>query len=60
MKTIKEQIAELGKDEVLASLRMTFASRQYLKRLSDAKVNWLQLDPQVATSAILVFLDATL
>lgn len=49
-----------GKDEVLASLRTTFASRQYLKRLSGANVNWLQLDPQAATFAILVFLEETL
>lgn len=49
-----------GKDEVLASLRTTFASRQYLKRLSGANVNWLQLDPQAVTFAILVFLEETL
>ena len=48
------------KPDVLAALETTFASRLYLKRLNDARVNWLQLDPETVTAAVLAFLKAKL
>ena len=48
------------KPDVLAALETTFASRLYLKRLNDARVNWLQLDPETVTAEVLAFLKAKL
>ena len=41
-------------------MKPTFASRLYLKRLDDARVNWLQLKPETVTAAVLAFLRAKL
>ena len=48
------------KSGVLVALETTFASRLYLKRLNDARVNWLQLNPETVTAAVLAFLRAKL
>ena len=41
-------------------MKPTFASRLYLKRLNDARENWLQLNPEAVTAAVLAFLKAKL
>jgi len=48
------------KEAVLNALKITFGSRQYLRRLQDAKVNWLQIDPQEATGSVAAFLERAL
>lgn len=48
------------KEAVLNALKITFGSRQYLRRLQDAKVNWLQIDPQEATGSVTAFLERAL
>jgi len=48
------------KVSVMESLSITFSSRQFLRRLRDAKVNWLQIDPAEATGAVFSFLENSL
>lgn len=43
---------ERSKEEVLDSLRHTFSSKRYLSKLGSARVNWLDVSPKVATSAV--------
>ena len=45
---------------LIGDVLMTVASWLYLKRLNDARVNWLQLDPETVTAAVLAFLKAKL
>ena len=38
---------------MIASLRRTFGSARYMRKLASARINWLGIAPRVATSAIL-------
>ena len=49
-----------NKSDVIDSLERTFASRQYLRRLHDAKANWLQVEPERVMAAIIRFLRRVL
>ena len=44
--------------EVVAVLNDVFASRQFMRRLANTRVNWIQVDPSRATKRIIGFLES--
>ncbi len=44
--------------DVVAVLKDVFASRQFMRRLANARANWIQVDPSKATARIIKFLDS--
>ena len=44
--------------EVVAVLKDVFASRQFMRRLANTSVNWIQVDPIEATQRIIGFLES--
>lgn len=46
------------KAEAVAILRETFASKSFMRRLSGARVNWLEIDPQLAVDGIVRFVES--
>ena len=44
--------------EIITVLRDVFASKQFMRRLSSARANWLQIAPAKATVRILQFLES--
>lgn len=44
--------------ETITVLRDVFASKQFMRRLSSARANWLQIAPEKATVRILQFLES--
>lgn len=52
-----QRIHPTNKDEIIAVLKDVFASRQFMRRLASARANWLQIEPDRATAAIIRFLE---
>ncbi len=53
-----QRIKPTNINEVLDVLRDVFASRQFMRRLASAKANWLQIEPERATTRIIQFLKS--
>lgn len=51
------RIQPTNKSEIIAVLKDVFASRQFMRRLASARANWLQIEPDKATAAIIRFLE---
>ena len=51
------RIQPRNKDEIVSVLKDVFASRQFMRRLASARANWLQIEPDRATAAIICFLE---
>ena len=51
------RIQPTNKDEIIVVLKDVFASRQFIRRLASARANWLQIEPDKATAAIIRFLE---
>ena len=52
------RIAPTSIGEIITVLRDVFASKQFMRRLSSAKANWLQIAPAKAAVRILQFLES--
>ena len=46
-----------NKNEIVAVLKDIFASRQFMRRLTNSRANWLQIEPAKATASIIRFLE---
>ncbi len=44
--------------DVVAVLKDVFASRQFMRRLANTRVNWIRVDPTMATQRIIGFLES--
>jgi predicted nucleotidyltransferase component of viral defense system len=51
------RIQPTNKAEIVSVLKDVFASRQFMRRLASARANWLQIEPDKATSTIIRFLE---
>ncbi len=51
------RIQPTNNGEIIAVLKDVFASRQFMRRLASARANWLQIEPDKATAAIIRFLE---
>ena len=51
------RIQPKNKDEIVTVLKDVFASRQFMRRLASARANWLQIEPEKATTKIIRFLE---
>ena len=51
------RIQPTNRDEIVSVLKDVFASRQFMRRLASARANWLQIEPDRATAAIICFLE---
>lgn len=51
------RIRPTNKDEIVSVLKDVFASRQFMRRLANARANWLQIAPDKATASIIRFLE---
>ena len=47
-----------SKDEIIDVLKDVFASQQFMRRLANARANWLQIEPAKATMRIMSFLES--
>ena len=50
------RITPTNKDEIVAVLTDVFASQQFMRRLANAKANWLQINPNKATTSLIQFI----
>ena len=52
------RIQPKSKEEIVTVLKDVFASRQFMRRLANARANWLQIEPGKATAKIIRFLES--
>lgn len=50
------RITPTNKDEIVAVLTDVFASQQFMRRLANARANWLQINPNKATTSLIQFI----
>ena len=52
------RVAPTNVGEIVVVLRDVFTSRQFMRRLASARVNWLQIEPDEAAESIVRFIES--